>query len=200
MNEAMNDRRAAIRHRTMFRPCCVIAPQRVSLGLIRNYSANGACIEIDAGFDLAVGDRIQYFWEARNCISAEVVWRDGRSVGVEHVADIRDEDDQFPVRSVRVPCKSEAICWINGEVHTAVVENISLGGIRLRGLPDTPAGTLFTVTLCGMEFASVAVRWSAGGATGARFSQRLCREDLAALLLDERFGITGIGFDKEMAS
>lgn len=189
------DRRHDERHHATYRPCCVIAAKKVSMGLIRNYSVGGARIETDA--DLKVGDRINYFWEANTCIKARVVWREGRAVGVEHTDAIRKERKVYPMRSVRVPCEAEALCWVNGEIHTALVENISIGGMRLRGLPEIEPGTLMTVTFCDLEFPAVSVRWSKDQRTGVRFANRMTREMLAGLLMDERFGLSSIQFEEE---
>ena len=191
------ERRQGIRHPAIYRPCCVIAPERVSMGLIRNFSAGGAKIEAD--LELAVGDRIRYFWEAETSICARIVWRDGREYGLEHLDQVPNDDDTFPVRSVRVPCEAEAVCWIGGEVHTSLVENISIGGVRLRGLPPFPPGTMMTIRICDLELASAAIRWTEDAHAGVRFQQRLTRHDLARLLLDERFGLSTIEFGADQA-
>ncbi len=188
------ERRRDVRHKATYRPCCVIAAGKVTMGLIRNYSVGGAHIEVDA--DLSVGDNIRYFWEANTCITAKVVWSDGKAHGVEHVEDIRKPTESFPARSVRVPCQADATCWINGEVQTALVENISLGGMRVRGLPPVTPGTLLSVVFCGIELQSVSVRWVKDGRMGLHFQERLTREMLAQLLLDDQFGLKTIEFAK----
>ncbi len=165
------------------------------MGLIRNFSIGGASIEVDA--DLRIGDTVSYFWEANSCISAKVVWRDGKACGLEHTDEVRKASKAFPSRSVRVPCKAEADCWIGGQRNTALVENISLGGMRVGGLPQLEAGALVTIEFCGLEFHSVQVRWFKDGRAGLRFANRMTREILAQLLLDERFALSNIDFSVE---
>jgi hypothetical protein len=187
------ERRSNGRHPAIYRPCCVIASGRVLMGLIRNYSDGGAKIEADANFQ--VGDRIQYFWDVQTCIAARIVWTNGHEHGLEHEGAIPARGDMFPLRSVRIPCKAEATCWVGGEAHVGQVENIAIGGIRIRGLPAFQQGTMMTVKFCGLEMESAAVRWTDRERTGVRFNQRLSREVLAQLLLNEQFGLTNIEFE-----
>lgn len=188
------DRRRAERHKAMYRPCCVITSTRIMIGLVRNFSVRGAMIELDAG--LAVGETISYFWEENSHMSARIVWREGVSFGVEHLDPVPAEKGHFAARSVRIPCRAEACCWIGGDIYTALVKNISLGGMRVVGLPQLVPGSLLSVSFCGLEFSSVSVRWSGRLSTGLRFAERMSREGLAQILLDERFGIASLEFEK----
>lgn len=191
---AASERRRDVRHRAIYRPCCVLKSDRAFIGIVRNFSHRGAKIDIDADFE--IGDRIIYFWEESTCIEAKIVWNEGREYGLEHLGEVPNNTQSFPVRSVRVPCKAEALCWINGEVHSCLVQNISIGGMLTRGLPPLRMGTMMTVNFCGLELPSTTVRWSIDGQTGLGFAERLTRETLAQLLLDERFGMAGIDFEE----
>lgn len=186
------DRRSDDRHKATYRPCCVIGEGRVTLGLIRNFSKNGARVEVQADFQ--PGDVIKYFWEADSCISARVVWCDGNAIGLEHLQRSRARSGRYPMRSVRVPCESEAQIWSGGCRYRAQIENISLGGMRLSGLPALKTGSLVSIQFCGLEFDAASVRWSDGLDTGVRFAKRMTRDDLAQLLLDERFGLASVDF------
>lgn len=187
------DRRGDRRFTATYRPCCIIVGKRATMGLLRNFSAGGACIETD--LPLQVGDVITYFWESKLNITARIAWSDEGLYGLEHIAEIEQEDMQFPARSVRVPCQADAVCWINGDRFSAKVENVSLGGIRLTGLPELPFGALMTVCFCGLEVEAATARWSRQGAVGARFRERLTRRQLAELLLSEEFSFTEIEFE-----
>lgn len=192
MDAPVIERRARARHQTTYRPCCVVGSGKISMGLMRNHSIDGAQIEVDT--NVSVGDEISYFWEAETSISARVVWREGKTIGVENLLKASINKETFPPRSVRVPCSAEARCWIRGEIHTAMVENISLGGMRLRGLPPIGVGTHMTIEFCGIELCFAAARWSEGRSVGVRFAERLTRETLAQLLLNEDFGLESIEF------
>lgn len=191
------ERRRSERFQTTYRPCCVVADGRILLGLIRNFSVGGAQIEIDA--ELEVGTQISYFCEMQALVPGRIAWRNGKSHGIQHFQGQAPARERFPSRSVRVPCQAEAKCWVNGICHSVRLENISLGGLRVRGLPDFMPGTLATVEFCGLQFELVTIRWSKDESAGLRFSQRLSRETLARLLMDERFGLTSIEFGPEDA-
>ncbi|MHA7818743.1 MAG: PilZ domain-containing protein [Erythrobacter sp.] len=191
-NPIHTERRSDQRYAATYRPCCLIRGQRASMGLLRNFSSNGACVETE--LKLKVGDEITYFWESKLNITARVAWRNGKLFGLEHIEEVEQDGNGFPARSVRVPCSARAVCWINGERHSASVENISLGGIRLAGLPDLQFGTLMTVCFCGLEIEAATARWSDSGAVGARFRERLTRRQLAELLLDDQFSFSEIEF------
>ncbi|MBD2840636.1 PilZ domain-containing protein [Erythrobacter rubeus] len=196
-HELIVDRRKNERHQATYRPCCVIASQKVTMGLIRNSSIGGARIEVDA--DLDVGDKLSYFWETNSCINARVAWREGNNFGLEHLDNVRERRGAFPSRSVRVPCKATARCWIDGAEHNATIENISIGGMRLSGLKMMAPGSLLSISFCGIEFEAVSIRWSSSGQTGVRFARPITREILAQLLLDDRFRLTCIQFAQDGA-
>ena len=86
--ELIADRRSFERYRTTYRPCCVLAAQTVTMGLIRNISLGGARVEIDADFE--VGETIRYFCETNACIAARIAWRDGNTYGLEHLHKARE--------------------------------------------------------------------------------------------------------------
>lgn len=189
------ERRISERFQTTYRPCCVVADGRIMLGLIRNFSLGGAQIEVDA--ELEVGAQITYFCELQARVPGKIAWRKGRSHGIQHLEGRAPIQENFPARSVRVPCQVRADCWVNGVCHSVRLENISLGGVRVRGLPDFMPGTLASVEFCGLQFELVTIRWSKDETAGLRFSQRLSRETLARLLMDERFGLSSIEFGAE---
>lgn len=192
MDNATTERRRDVRHRAIYRPCCILKSDRAFIGIVRNFSNGGAKIDVDADFE--VGERVRYFWDHGSCIEAKVAWRDGREYGFEHLGEVPNKFAEFPARSVRVPCEAEATCWIGGEAYPCLVQNISIGGMRTSGLPRLPTGTMMTVKFCGLEMPSTTVRWSTDEQAGLRFSERLSRETLAHLLLDERFGMAGVEF------
>lgn len=194
----LEERRQNSRYKTTYVPCCIFSTGHATVGLMRNFSEGGARIEVD--LDLAVGDTIRYFWEADVTVTAQVVWRQGNIYGVKHTSNASPKDPQLLTRSVRVPGLAKADCWVNGERFTAHVENISLGGLRLHGLGALEAGSLITVVFCGKEFGSVTVRWSQGDKAGLSFAKHLSRETLAQILMDEKFGISGIEFDHDAST
>ena len=69
--------------------------------------------------------------------------------------------------------------------------------MRVNGLPEFDTGTLVSVSFCGVEFSAATIRWSSNGTAGIRFAKRLTRENLAALLLSDKFGVAAIEFEGE---
>lgn len=187
------ERRKNVRHQATYRPCCVIAAEKVTIGLIRNISDGGAHIEADV--QLSVGEKIQYFCEANNCVTAQIVWRHGDAYGLKHFEKPATQALPHPARSVRIPCDATARCWINGQLYTVSVENLSLGGIRLEGLPQLEKGTLITIDFCGTEFGAAVVRWFKEGKTGLKLSTPLTRNLLARLLIDDSVSVSVIEFN-----
>ena len=192
-----NERRGDVRVRTIYRPCCLITDSRTAMGIVRNFSDSGAMVEID--LELEIGEHIRYFWDSSLCMSARVVWRDGKAHGLQNIEASAEPVELYPARSVRLPCKVEAICWVDDTVHTVLVENISMGGASLRGLPQLPVGHLLTLSFCGMELDSTSVRWTDGTRTGVSFAHKLSQLKLAELLADERFGLAELEYRADEA-
>jgi hypothetical protein len=185
------ERRQNERYRSTYLHCCVVADGEMMLGLIRNVSTGGVRIEIEA--DLEVGTGISYFCETHVLVPGTIVWRSGNSYGVRHLERDASTRGDFPVRSVRVPCRAEARVWVRGACHSVWLDNISLGGVRVTGLPDFRPGTLCTVEFCGLQFELMTIRWSKDGSTGLRFAQRFNRDYLARLLEDKRLALDSVG-------
>lgn len=184
------ERRQETRHVATYRPCCLIHHDQMSMGLLRNLSGGGACVEIDLAME--PGDTVKYFWEEKSAIVAKVIWKDGNRYGLSHVNEVVRRQLDFPLRSVRVPCDAEAFVWIGGNRTRATVENISMGGMRLNGLPPLNLGEMMTICFCGLEIEAASTRWSRDRNVGVRFSKRLSRQQIANLLVHPEFSFTGI--------
>lgn len=183
-NVVDNHRRGHRRHLAAYRPACILVRGRMYFGVMRNVSTGGAMIEVEA--DLAMGERVTYFWDETNCIEATVAWREGRRFGLENGKDVKLFEQAWPHRSVRVPCETRAEAWLAGRRQEIEVFNLSLGGMRVRGL-DVLVGTMLTIRICRREFAAASVRWIRDGEAGIRFAHRLTPASVAALLLDDAF-------------
>ncbi|MFU7527668.1 PilZ domain-containing protein [Qipengyuania sp. ASV99] len=176
------ERRAARRFLTAFRPGCIVIDNRIVLGLIRNMSMDGVMIEVDA--PLKVGQRVAYFWDENRLVSASVAWSNGNRHGLENETEERVFDCRFSYRSVRVPCTMNAEFWVHGERHLVKMLNLSLGGMRIRA-PQLQIGAPLTIGLCGVELYNASVRWSRQGEAGIRFAERLTLSQLTAILSHE---------------
>ncbi|MEQ8411335.1 MAG: PilZ domain-containing protein [Erythrobacter sp.] len=173
------ERRGDNRVKSAYRPGCVLLPGRMVLGVIRNLSKGGAMIELDERIE--PGTEVRYFWDETNIMDAVVAWADGRAHGLENAEHARPFDNPFPYRSVRVPCAMRAELWVGGQRRFADIENLSLGGVCLRGLAAC-RGALLTVKLGDVELCNATVRWVREGVAGVRFERPLTRGDLARIL------------------
>lgn len=186
------ERRQESRHISTYRPCCLIHHETMSMGLVRNLSSNGACIESE--LEMEAGDLVRYFWQEKSDIAAKVIWKDGNLYGLSHVDEVVRRELDFPLRSVRVPCRADAIVWIGGNRVGATIENISMGGLRLRGLPPLDPGVMMTICFCGLEIEAASARWSREQNVGVRFASRLSRQQIANLLIHPEFALSCIDF------
>ncbi|MEW4447593.1 PilZ domain-containing protein [Qipengyuania sp. JC766] len=178
--EIVECRRAADRHLTFLRPCCITLAHGAYLALVRNLSPVGAQIETDQ--DLRVGETLEYFWDGIEPIEARVVWQDGRRVGVENLAEADPKIFARPDRSARIPCERNAQIWVEGNRFQAVVLNISLRGLMAYGLPEFAPGTLATICLGRRSFEQTRLRWVAHGSAGFQFAEPLGANLLMELL------------------
>jgi len=184
----MVERRSSSRHRATLRPCCIIVDGAASIGLMRNFSSNGA--QLEARIDAVVGDEISYYWPVRSCMRARIVWKDGNVFGLEHVAQgSAAKRARFPSRDLRVPCDVMARCWVAGKPHTVTVENISEGGLCLRDLPKLRHRSQISIEFCGVELSLATVRWQDKGCSGICLAKPFTHKELARLLTDRSFGL-----------
>jgi len=177
------ERRSLPRFRTAFRPACIVIENRVVLGIFRNMSSEGVLIEVDE--PLAEGQRVAYFWNEQQLVHARVIWTEGNRYGLENKTEQRVFDTEHRYRSVRVPCAVEATVWVRGECHMVQVENLSLGGMRVRGIKAWRSAPL-TIRIAEIELCNACVAWTRdsekASETGIRFEKSLSRSQLAAIL------------------
>lgn len=179
------ERRKSSRHRAAFRRCCIVRDGDSALGLMRNFSSNGAQIETD--LKVSVGDEISYFWEVRSCERARVVWIKRNVIGLEHVpADAPLKSSPYPKRELRIACEAQAQCMLAGKSVPVTVENISAQGICVRGLPALDRKTRVQIELGGRKLPPAKLCWQSEGSTGFSLSARVSVKDLARLLTDRR--------------
>jgi hypothetical protein len=179
------DRRAVQRTNTFFKPACIISEDTVAMGRLLNFSIGGASLQTRA--DFLIGESVRYFWKSNCCISAKVIWRDGTTYGLEHKDVSRNTGAAFPRRPVRIDCRARAECLIDRARLSAVVENISLGGMRIGGLPALATGARIAVVLCDAPPMPASVRWYQRGVAGVRLDVPMTPVMLSQILLDERF-------------
>ena len=194
------DRRSVPRFRAVFRPACVRVGELVEMGMVRDMSHDGAMIELDRPLDrpfdrcLDPGRRIAYFWNEKHVVAATVVWAESNRYGLANMRAQRVFDTEHSYRSVRVPCMGQVEVWGRGEQRGVTVANLSLGGMRVRGL-TADTGAPLTLRFAGIELYNASPVWSRMRETGLRFAERLNRSELSAILAHEsiRFDPGGHG-------
>lgn len=177
--EITPERRCGTRVKSAYRPGCVLLPGRMLLGVIRNLSQGGVMIELDERVE--PGTEVRYFWDETNIIEAVVAWSDGRAHGLDNAAHARPFESPHPYRSVRVPCALRAELFVGGQRQYADIENLSLGGVGLRGL-SACRGALLTVKLGDVELCNASVRWIRDDVAGVRFETPLTSHQLGRIL------------------
>ncbi len=179
------ERRKSSRHRAAFRRCCVVVDGVPTQGVMRNFSANGAQIEVH--FAATIGQEISYFWEVRSCMRARVVWTDGCSVGLEHLPlNTIESQSHLPNRDLRIECTASVKCLLAGGSVEAKVKNISAQGICLEDLPVLGRNSSLVVELCGRELPVAKLRWQDHRTAGLSLAERMTDKELARLLTDHR--------------
>ena len=193
------ERRQDYRPHLAYRPCCVSSRGQVFLGLIKNQSDRGAMIEIvdqtDVSNLFAVDETIAYFWDSTTRVRAKIIWREGNRIGCENEQAVSAFLNEYPYRSVRMPCATAARFWFGDYCHVAPVENISMGGLCVRGLPDLPIGARLTIAIGKLEICNATVRWRDDRRTGIGFEMKLKKSDLSQLCRDGVISPDSVQFD-----
>jgi hypothetical protein len=179
------ERRREERSDTARRRCCVIASDKVAMAQLLSFSIGGA--RFQSLGDFAVGERLRYFWKANCCMEAEVAWREETTYGLRHVDVSADTGSAFPARPVRIDCRAPAECSVDGQPRPGIVENISLGGLRISGVPGLATGQKVAVRLCSHTILPASVRWLQHGVAGLKLDEPMSPVTLQGLLLDARF-------------
>lgn len=190
------EKRREGRVRTVYRPCCLRAGQRCTVGLVRNVSSDGLMVE--TALEAEPGSEIDYFQETAQWRRARVVWREGTRVGLENIDEWIPESSAFPYRPLRIPTSLLGRMWVHERMVEVGIGNISHKGVLAFGVPPIPRGQLITLTIAGREFANTSMRWWADGSAGLRFAQPMTLRALTELIESAARGGSGLYHERRI--
>jgi len=177
-----DERRAGARDIAVLRVAKLITERGEQLCRIRNISAGGVMAEVP-GYYFA-GEPADIELKSGGKAAGRIAWVDAGRIGITFDAPINPEDilaidpDQ-PPRALRIAVAIEASLCLGAVFRRVDVEDISLGGIRVRlDEPIAPGAKVF-VTIEGLPNLPGALRWQSGGYAGIAFDQPLDLDTLA---------------------
>lgn len=185
--------RASLRTQTVHAYGKMTASGIEHLCRLRDISAKGARVE--AHFLPQPGQRVWLEMRGLEPCPAVLVWRHG-SVGgfaFEMAQDITPIFDDRPSRSLRQPRMPRFSLGVPAQLHcpegVAEMEavDISMGGMKLRGMSDFDVGYYGIVTLDSLPDALPGhIRWMRGGLHGFCFDRPMLPADLHSVLTYRR--------------
>jgi hypothetical protein len=123
--------------------------------------------------------------------AGHIAWVDQGRIGIAFHEPIDPEDvlaidhDLTP-RALRIAVAVEASLCLGAVFRRVEVEDISLGGIRVRLAEPVPLGTKVFVTIEGLPNLPGVLRWQSGGYAGIAFEAPLELDALAFWLAERR--------------
>lgn len=156
------------------------------LGMVRDVSSGG--MMIDALFPLEVGHHISVALLDDQELAGEIVWRDGRTVGVKFDSEIAVEEIlarpavKIDGQRSRLPrfqaCKPSRITYEN-QVYDAILSNISQRGAKLNCDAAPKMNSNIIIRIDASHSVAATVKWRSGRMIGVEFHRLLPLPELA---------------------
>ena len=156
------------------------------LGMVRDVSSGG--MKIDALFPLEVGHRISVALLDDQELTGEIVWRDGRTVGVKFIEEVSVEEipakpaiklDGQRSRFARFQaCQPSRVTYNNHE-YDAVLSNISQRGAKLLCDAAPKMKSNIVIRTDANQSVAPAVKWCSRRIIGVEFHRFLSLTELA---------------------
>ncbi|MFN3621009.1 PilZ domain-containing protein [Sphingorhabdus sp.] len=156
------------------------------LGMVRDVSSGG--MMIDAHFPLEIGHHISIALLDDQELTGEIVWREGRTVGIKFNHEIAVERILAkPARKIdgqrsRLPrfqtCKPARITYDN-RVYDAVLSNISQRGAKLLCDAAPKMNSKLVIRIDASHSVAATVKWRSGRLLGVEFHRLLPLAELA---------------------
>ncbi len=156
------------------------------LGMVRDVSSGG--IKIDALFPLEVGHRISVALLDDQELTGEIVWRDGRTVGVKFTEEI-EVDEILAKPGIRTDgqrsrfarfqtCQPSRVTYNNHE-YDAVLSNISQRGAKLLCDAAPKMNSNIVIRTDANQSVAATVKWCSRRIIGVEFHRFLSLTELA---------------------
>jgi len=174
MEEDRQERRADPRELAVLRVAKLITERGELLCRIRNISPRGVMAEIPGVF--WAGEPAAIELKSGGKAAGRIAWAyDGR-IGIAFGSEIDPHDilaidPDHPPRALRIAVSIEASLCLGAIFRRVAVEDISLGGVRIRLDGLVEIGTKVFLTIEGFPNLAGIVRWQSGGHAGIAFDQ-----------------------------
>ncbi|WP_353209475.1 PilZ domain-containing protein [Sphingorhabdus sp.] len=156
------------------------------LGMVRDVSSGG--MKIDALFPLEVGHRISVALLDDQELTGEIVWRDGRTIGVKFIEEVSVEQilakpaiklDGQRSRFARFQaCQPSRVTYNNHE-YDAVLSNISQRGAKLLCDAAPKMNSNIVIRTDSNQSVAATVKWCSRRIIGVEFHRFLSLTELA---------------------
>ena len=156
------------------------------LGMVRDVSSGG--MKIDALFPLEVGHRISVALLDDQELTGEIVWRDGRTIGVKFIEEVFVQEilakpaikiDGQRSRFVRFQaCQPSRVTYNNHE-YDAVLSNISQRGAKLLCDAAPKMNSNIVIRTDSNQSVAATVKWCSRRIIGVEFHRFLSLTELA---------------------
>jgi hypothetical protein len=180
--ESEKDRRADPRDMAVLRVAKLITERGEQLCRIRNIAPGGVMVEVPGTF--WAGEPAAIELKSGGKAAGRIAWVENGRIGIafEEAIDPQDIlaiDPDQPPRALRIAVSVEASLCLGGAFRRVEVEDISLGGVRIKLDDTTEIGTKVFLTIDGFPNLPGIVRWQSGGFAGIVFDKMLELDALA---------------------
>jgi hypothetical protein len=176
------DRRADPREMAVLRVAKLITERGEQLCRIRNISPGGVMVEVPGAF--WTGEPAGIELRSGGKAAGRIAWTDEGRLGIRFEAPIDPQDvlaidPEHPPRALRIAVSVDASICVGAVFKRVNVEDISLGGVRIRLDDPAPIGTKVFLTIDGFPNLPGIIRWQSEGHVGVAFDQPLDLDALA---------------------
>jgi hypothetical protein len=187
--DGSEERRADPRELAVLRVAKLVTDRGEQLCRIRNISAGGVMVEVP-GFYFQ-GERAAIELKSGGTAGGRVAWVDDGRLGIAFDEPVDPDsvlaiDPEQPPRALRFVVAVEASLCFGRVFRRVTVEDISLGGVRVRLAEEAAIGEKVFVAIEGLPNLPATIRWQSGGYAGIAFEQPLTLDALAFWLAERR--------------
>lgn len=188
---AAEDRRRGERYLSIMRVGKLVKQDAQELCVIRNISSGGLMAHVTAPH--AIGDRIEIELKSDARLVGEIVWVKDGNIGVRFDGEVEVSDilthrpgaDGRKARAPRLEIHGEAKLRIEDMQCSAIIRDISQGGMKVDVADPLIAGRDIVIKVKGLETMTGVVRWCREGQAGLAFLRPIPFDALTRWL-DER--------------
>lgn len=182
------ERRAAAREIAVLRVAKLVTDRGEQICRVRNISPGGVMVEALGTFWSGEAAAIEL--KSGGKAAGRIAWVDEGRIGIAFAApidpdDILAIDPDHPSRALRIAVSAEATLCLAGAFKRVAVEDIALGGVRIRYDDARAVGSKVFISLDELPSLAGTVRWQSAGFAGIAFEQPLALDVLAYWLASQ---------------